>query len=283
MNDRARQQIAAGLGTEVRSATALHGGCVAEVWALQLADGRRVVAKVDGGTSPKLALEGRMLGDLAAHLPVPEVLLSEPELLVMGFVPGRTSCSAQAEEHAADLLACLHDVTWEGYGFDYDTVIGGLHQPNPRTESWIDFFREQRLLFMAKEAHRAGRLPAASLRKVDRVAADLERWLPSPQRPGLIHGDVWSGNVLAEGERITAFLDPAIHFADPEIELAFITLFHCFGPRFFDRYAEHRPIAPGFFEERRDLYNLYPLLVHVRLFGGSYVGDVERILRRFGG
>ena len=75
---------------------------------------------------------------------------------------------------------------------------------------------------------------------------------------------------------------PAIYFADAEIELAFATLFNTFGDSFFARYSERRPLRPGFFEERRDLYNLYPLLVHVRLFGGGYVGAVERILDRFG-
>ncbi len=78
------------------------------------------------------------------------------------------------------------------------------------------------------------------------------------------------------------FVDPAIYYAHPEIELAFTTLFGTFERPFFDRYHELRPIAPGFFEERRDIYNLYPLLVHVRLFGGSYVSSVERTLRQFG-
>jgi fructosamine-3-kinase len=98
----------------------------------------------------------------------------------------------------------------------------------------------------------------------------------------LIHGDVWTTNVLASGEEITAFLDPAIYFAHSEIELAFTKLFGTFGRSFFDHYHQLRPIEAGFFEERCDLYNLYPLLVHVRLFGGTYVASVERILKRFG-
>lgn len=88
--------------------------------------------------------------------------------------------------------------------------------------------------------------------------------------------------MLAENGRITAFLDPAIYYAHPEIELAFTTLFGTFDHAFFSRYHEKRPIAPDFFEARRDIYNLYPLLVHVRLFGGSYVHSVTRILEQFG-
>ena len=88
--------------------------------------------------------------------------------------------------------------------------------------------------------------------------------------------------LLAKGDRITAFLDPAIYHADPEIELAFISLFNSFGDAFFERYAEIRPISDGFFEARRDLYSLYPLLVHVYFFGGGYLDSVRSVLTRFG-
>ena len=88
--------------------------------------------------------------------------------------------------------------------------------------------------------------------------------------------------MLAKGDHITAFLDPAIYHADAEIELAFITLFNSFGEPFLERYAEIRPIRPGFFEVRRALYNLYPLLVHVYFFGGGYLASVRSALSRFG-
>jgi len=113
------------------------------------------------------------------------------------------------------------------------------------------------------------------------LAAKLSELLGEPAAPALLHGDVWSGNVLARGNRITAFLDPAIYFGHPEVELAFITMFRTFGERFFAAYEEVRQVDPGFMEERRHVYNLYPYLVHVRLFGGSYVASVEGILSRF--
>ena len=98
----------------------------------------------------------------------------------------------------------------------------------------------------------------------------------------MIHGDLWGGNVLCGSNGLSGFIDPAIYYADPEIELAFMTLFGTVGDRFFRRYGEYHAIRPGFFEIRRDLYNLYPLLVHVRLFGGGYLGQVQSILRRLG-
>jgi fructosamine-3-kinase len=135
---------------------------------------------------------------------------------------------------------------------------------------------------MAREALQAGRLPMIVMTRLERLASRLERWLVLRGRPSLVHGDLWHGNVLSRGDRIVALIDPAIYFADPEIELAFMTLFGSVGERFFAAYSALRPIAPGFFEERRELYNLYPLLVHVRLFGGSYVAQVEATLARFG-
>jgi fructosamine-3-kinase len=98
----------------------------------------------------------------------------------------------------------------------------------------------------------------------------------------LIHGDVWSANVLAKGNRINAFLDPALYNADPEIELSFISLFDSLGDAFLHRYAELRGIDDRFFETRRDLYSLYPLLVHVYYFGGRYLDSVRGTLNGFG-
>lgn len=263
----------------------LGGGCISEVFLVRLANGEGLVAKADPDHAVGLSIEAFMLGYLAAHsrLPVPSVYHASDNLLLMSFVPGESRFSAAAECHAAEQLADLHAITAPTFGFDRDTLIGGLRQPNEPALSWLDFFRERRLHYMVGEAAKAGRLPAGIMRRVDRLSERLEQWLEEPSAgPSLIHGDVWTTNVLARGDRVTAFLDPAIYFAHAEIELAFITLFGTFSTAFFERYGEIRPIAPGFFEERRHLYNLYPLLVHVRLFGGSYVASVDRVLQQFG-
>ena len=135
---------------------------------------------------------------------------------------------------------------------------------------------------MGRECLRTGRFSKEFFTRLERFSSRLDRWLHEPEYPSLIHGDVWTTNVLADDEQITGFIDPAVYYADPEVELAFTTLFGTFGDAFFARYQDFRPIRPGFFEERRDIYNLYPLLVHTRLFGGSYVHSVDSVLRRFG-
>jgi fructosamine-3-kinase len=217
-----------------------------------------------------------------SRLPVPGVLHVEADLLLTEFIATAGGLAAPAQEHAAQHLAALHGIGGPSYGFAWDTAIGGLPQPNRPSPSWLEFFRDRRLMHMGRAALDAGQMPAELHGRLEAIAARLDRWIGANMTPCLIHGDMWTGNILCRAGRIAAFVDPAIYFADPEIELAFATLFGTFGDDFFRRYRELRPIAPGFFEERRDLYNLYPLLVHARLFGGSYVAQIDRTLRKFG-
>lgn len=276
-----RARVAGALGSEVAAADALGGGSIAAVWHVRLADGRDAVVKSGRG----LELEGWMLRWLARETaaPVPQVLHAEDDLLVLEWIDARPGLDgAGAERHLAEIVAALHAHRGARFGFERDTAIGGLPQPNGETDTWLEFFRDRRLLHMAREALGAGRLPLAAMTRIERLASRLERWLPTRVAPTLIHGDLWHGNVLSRGGRVLALLDPALSFSDPEIELAFMTLFGSVSERFFTAYQERRPLGPGFFEERRALYNLYPLLVHVRLFGGGYVAQVESTLARFG-
>lgn len=294
------------LGARVRSMRSLAGGCVGDVRLVSLDDGRRVVAKVAGHAGAEaLACEAFMLRWLSIRtsLPVPRVLADRPGLLVLEFIENDAEMRIAVERHAADLLADLHDLTPAGaalpddpalpaharFGFERDTVIGALRQPNEWSPSWVEFFASRRLRHMGEECVRAHRFDAALMARLLRLCARLGEFIAEPAAPSLVHGDVWSGNVLTRAGRVAAFIDPAIHFAHAEVELAFVGMFSTFGRAFYDRYAQRRAIAKGFFEPveglplaRRDVYNLYPLLVHARLFGGSYASSVSETLSRAG-
>ena len=284
MTDRLGEEVAAALGVRMRHARPLGGGCIGEVYRVDLSDGSRLVAKVDPDRAANLQREAYMLRYLRekSQLPVPEVYHDSPTLLLMEFIQGDGGIADErVQEHGADLLAALHGITADHFGHERDTLIGSLDQPNPPNGSWVDFFREQRLLYLARVANESGRLPEATRHRLERFAGTLEERLPEPERPALIHGDVWSGNVVAKDGRVAAFLDPAIYYADPEIELSFIHLFNSFSGPFFTRYREVRGLREGF-EERAEVYNLYPLLVHTHFFGGGYRRAVEATLERFG-
>jgi fructosamine-3-kinase len=282
LNDR----LAQALGSRVVASRSLPVGFGLTGLIIDLADGRRLAVKArQSPARADLSLEGYMLEELRLHsgLPVPSVYVAEPDLLVMDYIEtDGGGITPQVERHAAELIARLHASPRPFFGYERDTLIGPLPQPNPRSELWIPFFREHRLLAMARAAEREGRLSAKLLVRLERLSDRLDDYLVEPPAPSLLHGDLWTGNILVRGNRIAGFVDPAISFGHPEIELAFTTMFGTFGPAFFDTYAALSPIEPGFFELRRDLYNLYPTLVHVRLFGEAYIRAVERTLARVG-
>ncbi len=226
-----------------------------------------------------------MLAELRrlSQFPVPSVHYCNAGLLVMDFIEtDGGSITAEVERDAAELVAGLHSIRGTRFGYARDTLIGPLPQRNSESDRWIPFFAEHRLMAMARTAYEHGPLSASDLARLQRLAERLDEFLIEPEHPSLLHGDLWGGNVLVRENRIAGFVDPAISFGHPEIELAFTTMFGTFGRAFFETYEAIRPLEPGFHELRRDLYNLYPTLVHVRLFGTGYLAGVDSTLRRIG-
>lgn len=236
---------------------------------------REVVVKVTQQND--LRCEGEMLTYLAVHtgLPVPDVVWCTPELMVLEYLPTGGHINHTAEQHMADLLAELHTIHAEQYGFETDTLIGSLTLPNGWHDNWEMFFAEKRLKRFANLAHQIGHLPDVLLARVTHVADNIAALIQNPNPPSLVHGDLWSGNVLTRAGRITGILDPALYYADREVELAYISLFQTFGRAFWERYERHLPVDDGFWQVRQHVYSLYPLLVHVYYFAGSYVAAVE--------
>lgn len=288
-----RSRIEDALGAGVSRARPLHGGNIAETFHIVASDGAAWVAKVMNAMPQPTDLapgtlvdEARMLDDLrrCGAAPVPDIRHAEPDLLILSYVPsdsGPVGTGAQAD--LADILSALHAVEAPLFGYARPTPVGPLMRPNNETEDWVAFFRDQRLMFLGRLAAEARRLPDGCLDRLERLCARLEEWIPSDRPASLIHGDLWTGNILVRGGRVAALIDPAVYHADAEIELAFLTLFGGVGDAFFARYGERRPIDPLFFEERRALYHLEPLLAHAWFFGGGYGARVDEIVRRYGG
>jgi fructosamine-3-kinase len=278
MDEALADRIEAAIGRRPVALAPLAGGSTVAVWRVDLPGGDRLVAKWGGG---HLALERWMLDVLTrdGSLPLPTVVHGVDDLLLLDWVEGEAAPPGPAaQEHAAECLARLHATPRPRFGLERDTAIGRLIQPNPWTDRWVDFFREHRLLHMARAAHAEGTLAPHLLGRLERLAGRLDTLLCEPAHPTLLHGDVWTGNLLVRGDRIAAFLDPAISIGHPEMELAYATLFDTLGRPFFRRYAALAPLDPGWWAVRRPIYTLYPLLVHVRYWDTAYARGIEAVL-----
>lgn len=182
-----------------------------------------------------------------------------------------------SEERLGRSLAFVHQTTANAHGLTQDNVIGILPQPNGWHQSWLSFLREKRLGYLAALADSQGRMSLSRKRKMMRLLDKLDRWVPKTREPALLHGDLWYGNWLADEQGNPVLVDPAVFFGDREFELAFTELFGGFSARFYDAYREIHPIDSGY-AERKKIYQLYYLLVHLVLFGEAYGPQVDGIL-----
>ncbi len=261
----------------------LAGGKISQVLRIDFSDVDSMVAKT-GDAGPDLTIEAYMLEALAERtdLPVPRVIHAEPDLLLMQHIAGADELGPPSLRHLGRLLARCHQASGAAFGLERDTLIGPLHQPNPPTASWIEFFREQRLIYMTGRALEAGELPPELETRLLRFAEAVADYLVEPSQPALIHGDIWRTNIIASGDRIVGIIDPALYYAHHEMELAYMRLFNGFDDEVFQAYEEIFPLEPGFYDTRRHVYNLYPLLVHLIVFGAKYLKPLDESLAWFG-
>lgn len=170
--------------------------------------------------------------------------------------------------------------TSNNFGFYEDNFIGARPQDNAPSATWIEFFRDKRLApqFKAADSY----LTSADRSRVTKLLDHLDDFLIEPKKPSLVHGDLWSGNVMAGPDGKAMLIDPAAYVGHAEADLAMTELFGGFATAFYQAYREANPLEPGY-EKRRDIYNLYQLLNHLNLFGQSYLGAVLSIVDEYVG
>lgn len=200
--------------------------------------------------------------------------------LLMEYIQGAKRNRHYWETFARE-LAALHEAPTAAFtsggkfGFFQDNYIGRREQQNTVHDSWVSFFRDCRLEPQFRQA--AHYFSAAQLKKVDRLLSHLDEWLLEPDHPSLLHGDLWSGNVITGNDGKAWMIDPAVYVGHAEADLAMTELFGGFPRQFYEAYREVFTLQPGY-ERRRDLYNLYQLLNHLNMFGSSYFSSVMRTI-----
>lgn len=254
-------------GELVRS-EGIAGGDLSEVVEIELSDGRKAVVKA----GPRPAAEARMLTAMRdAGAPAPAVLACDAATLVIERL-ARGGRLDEAWQDLGGVLARLHGATGPAYGWHSDYAFGPVAIENEWADDWPRFWGDRRLRSQARH------LPRELAQRVTALADTLQERLPSHPEPSLLHGDLWSGNVLTAQGRISGLIDPACYFGHREVDFAMLRLFGQPDGSLFDAYGA---LEPGH-AERLPIYQLWPALVHLRLFGSGYRPMVERMLSAAG-
>jgi fructosamine-3-kinase len=207
-----------------------------------------------------------------AGAPAPTVEGEHEGVLLLEHVPHDRVFSPAAWRSLGKVLRRVHDQRGEVYGWPIDYALGTVVLDNRTSGNWPAFWGERRLLATASVLDRPWRA------RIEALVPRLHDLLPAAPGAALLHGDLWSGNVLVSGGRVAALIDPACYFGHAEVDLAMLSLFDTPPEAFWDNYGDPEP---GW-DARRPAYQLFPALVHLRLFGGGYANLVARLLDAVG-
>ena len=275
--------IKTGKEVEVKRTSSLSGGSINSAFRMDTSAGEFFMKYNRASAYPAMfETEARGLSLLhdAREIRVPEVIAQGDDgsntFIILEYIDS-ASRKNDFWEVFGRKLAALHRHEGPYFGLDHDNYIGSLQQFNDKHDNWTDFFREQRLL--VEMAARSGLLPSRTRQAFETLFVTLDDIFPD-EPPCLIHGDLWSGNYMVDDRGEACIIDPAVYYGSREMDIGMSQLFGVFGGGFYDAYNETWPMEPGW-RERTEICNLYPLMVHVNLFGAGYLGSVESILARF--
>ncbi len=285
--ERLSEHLSRYLGThvDVEQEIAVGGGSINDSYRLETNEGPFFVKTNSADRFPSMfEAEAHGLDRLRATntVCVPHVIAfgedHDDSYLLLEHINGGLKNAAFWEDLGRS-MGRLHAHTNDRFGLDRDNYIGSLSQMNTPHERWDEFFIHCRLEPQVRAARDRQRLGMGDVLRFELLYMKLPSLFP-PGPPALLHGDLWSGNFLCDEHGRPVLLDPAVYFGHREMDIAMTRLFGGFEPAFYSAYNDERPLEQGW-EERVGLCNLYPLLVHVNLFGGSYTGQLQADLQRY--
>ncbi len=263
------------------------GGCINDAQRVETDKGPFFMKYNSASSYPGMfeaEARGLQLLEAAGCLKVPAVVgygeTNNQSILVLEYIAATAQKSGFWQEFGEGLARMHQQPSDDGrFGLDHDNYIGSLPQRNRKHDNWTAFFIAERLeaqLKMARDQGRAGK-------ELNTMFEKFYRFLPDffpEEPPALLHGDLWSGNYMTGEEGVPVIIDPAVYYGHRYMDLGMSKLFGGFSTAFYEAYDAQYPLEKGW-QDGIEIANLYPLMVHVNLFGGGYLGQVKRALRRF--
>ena len=243
------------------------------VYKIVLSDNSKVFVKYQKQANDLLLKEAKELQLLGKFVQVPRVIHADEYSLILSFIEKATPINWA---DVGKQLAYLHNQESSYFGFEFDNKIGTTPQYNAtskKIDNWAEFYWHYRLKPQIELAHKNNYLAKELYKALNQIVSNLPIWLPNSIKPVLLHGDLWSGNVLGSKDS-TYFIDPACYYGHSESDLALANMFGGFGNDFFQIYFKTHPKQPDF-EKRQYLYQLYHYLNHTNLFGTGYLSGVN--------
>ena len=272
------------LSAEIESIAPLSGGDINEVYKINCTLGKFVIKHNSCQRFPKMfhkeanGLHMLRKGGLKTPAVIDHFEYEDDQFLILEFIK-----EEKAENNFwiefANSLAKIHRKSNALFGLDHNNYIGSLDQQNDPMSSWEEFFISRRLKPLVKIAFDNGLMARKHLADFNHFYRVFSELLPV-ETPSLLHGDLWSGNLLCGLGQQAVFIDPAVYYGHREVDIAMTKMFGGFDQVYLDHYQDCFPLEKGW-EERVSIHNLYPRLVHLVLFGRSYLSGIENVIQRY--
>ena len=275
--------IKAELNEDLISFSILSGGSINKIYKCATEQSQFVIKLNDAGKYPLMFEKEEKGLDLlnSSNFRIPATLKTGTDqnisYLILEYIDNKGNTINKIK--LGTQLAEMHLITSDSFGLDHDNYIGSIPQINNKESDWITFYQSMRLEPLVRKGFDSGMLEIKVLRLFEKVYKELDRLIPI-EPASLLHGDLWQGNIICDENSSPVLIDPAVYYGHREIDLAMLQLFGNISDDTLEAYNNIYPLDKHW-QERIDLHQLYPLLVHLILFGGSYYETVLKTLKKY--
>ncbi len=287
LNDHIKKYIESFSGDSIALVNSIGGGCISESYKVKMQSGRNYFLKINLSAPPDFFLkEANGLKELekAGSIRVPKVILKDDSFLLLELLNNESKRKNFFEDFGRR-FASMHKYSSDNFGFYEDNYIGSNIQKNiPNNQNkrnWAAFYFENRILFQFRLAEKNGYATEELRNGISSLENKMENILEgSQEKPSLLHGDLWSGNYMADENGDVCLIDPAVYYGHREADLGMTKLFGGFSLDFYSAYNETFPLSAGY-EYRENIYKLYHVLNHLNLFGRGYYSQAISIIKSY--